>query len=289
MGTMSVNYLRVAKNMLVRREKVLKPFLRWAGGKTWFLKHIDRFLPNSINNYYEPFLGGGAVFLYLKSNNLIKGKCKLSDSNEELINLYQVLKDEPNELFQLLGKQKNTEEYYYKIRKQKTEDKLVRAANFFFLNRTSFNGIYRVNKQGEYNVPFGYRTFESLYNFDELTEVSALLKGCEFSVRDFNEALKYPRKGDLVFLDPPYTVAHENNGFIHYNQSLFSWENQVQLSESVKLLRTKNVNFILTNALHVSIRSLYENIGKSEVLERSSTIGGLGAQRKKYREFVLIS
>jgi DNA adenine methylase len=263
-----------------------KPFLRWAGGKTWLTNHIEELLPQTINNYYEPFLGGGSIFFYLKSKGLIKGKCYLSDANEELINAYKVLKSNPNELFELLKTQKNTEKEYYKIRKTIFESKIERASRFFFLNKTSFNGIYRVNKNGEYNVPFGHRKLEKLYDFEKLQKTSKLLKNCFFSVMDFKKVSAKVNEGDLVFFDPPYTVAHENNGFIQYNQSLFSWDNQIELSKMLLEIKAKNANFILTNACHTSIEEIYNDKGNKTTLSRASTIGGIGASRTIYKELI---
>lgn len=268
------------------KQEMIKPFLRWAGGKTWLTNHIEELLPKTINNYFEPFLGGGSMFFYLKSKGLINGRCYLSDTNEELINAYRVLKSNPKELFELLKKQKNTEEQYYKIRKTKFTNNIERASRFFYLNKTSFNGIYRVNKIGEYNVPFGHRKLEKLYDFEQLKITSNSLKNCFFSVMDFKKVETKVNEGDLIFFDPPYTVAHENNGFIHYNQSLFSWENQIELSKLLLIIKRKKANFILTNACHTSIEELYNDKGNKTILTRASTIGGIGASRTKYKELI---
>lgn len=265
---------------------MIKPFLRWAGGKKWLTNHIEEFLPEKINNYYEPFLGGGSIFFYLKSKGLINGKCYLSDTNEELINTYKVLKSNPQELFILLKHQKNTEKEYYFMRKAKFSNNIERAARFFFLNKTSFNGIYRVNKNGDYNVPFGHRKIEKLYDFEQLEKTSKLLKNCFFSVMDFKKIKFKISEGDLVFFDPPYTVAHENNGFIQYNQSLFSWDNQIELSKLLLEVKAKKANFILTNACHTSIEEIYNDKANKTILSRASTIGGIGASRTKYKELI---
>ena len=271
---------------MTRQQEMIKPFLRWAGGKTWLTGHIDNFLPQTINNYFEPFLGGGAIFFYLKSRNLINGKSYLSDKNEELINTYNILKSKPEELIEILKKQKNTEKEYYKIREFKSEDKIERAARFLFLNKTSFNGIYRVNKQGIYNVPYGYRNIKEMYDYENLLQISNWLTNCYFSVKDFKKISKKISTSDLVFIDPPYTVAHENNGFIQYNQSLFSWDNQIELAKLLVEIENKKANFIMTNASHKSIEELYKDTGKKHTLTRASTIGGVGANRTKYKELI---
>lgn len=264
----------------------IKPFLRWAGGKTWLTKHIDEFLPTDFNDYFEPFIGGGAIFFYLKSRGYLKNKSYLSDSNSDLINTYKTIKSDPEDLIRLLEEFKNTEEEYYKIRKLTFDNKLQNAAKFIYLNKTSYNGIYRVNSKGEYNVPYGHRKTKDLYDFDNILKVSQSLEKTYFSVTDFKNKCRDTKENDLIFLDPPYTVAHENNGFIQYNQSLFSWENQIQLSEILQSLEEKKTHFVLTNASHTSIDALYQ-VGNKNILSRASTIGGAGATRTNYNEVII--
>lgn len=265
----------------------MKPFLRWAGGKNWLLKNIDKHLPQEIENYYEPFLGGGSVFFHLKSNNLIKNKSYLSDTNADLINTYRTIKNNVEELISVLKDFENNEEFYYKIRQKIFDNEIENAAKFLYLNKTSFNGIYRVNSKGEYNVPYGKRNLKDLIEIENLFEVSNALKNTYFSIKDFKKIKKSIKEGDFIFFDPPYTVAHENNGFIHYNQSLFAWKNQIQLSNLLDEIKEKNANFLITNAAHRSIYDLYENKGNLLTLSRSSTIGGKGAARTKYNEILL--
>lgn len=264
----------------------LKPFLRWAGGKTWFTKHIEDYIPNNFNDYYEPFIGGGAVFFYLKSKGIIKNKAYLSDSNADLINTYKVLKKNPNELFKILKTHIDSEDNYYKMREIQYENPIEKAAQFLFLNKTSFNGIYRVNKQGKYNVPYGKRNLKELYDFDHLKAISKSFKKTYFSVSDFKERCKSAKSNDFVFIDPPYTVAHENNGFVQYNQSIFSWKNQLQLAKITSEFEEKEVNFIVTNAYHDSIKEIYTSGTKTQLF-RASTIGGKGATRAKYKEIII--
>lgn len=216
---------------MIKEIKTVKPFLRWAGGKTWFTKQILNFLPPDFKNYYEPFVGGGSVFFFLKSQGLIKHKAYLSDSNAELINSYKVIKNNSESLFKLLKAHKNSEEEYYRMRSSDFSDPIKQAAKFIFLIKTSFNGIYRVNKNGQYNVPYGKRNLKVLYDYDHLKTVSLALKNTYLSTQDFKQRCKQIKENDLVFIDPPYTVAHENNGFIQYNQSIFSWDNQLQYSQ----------------------------------------------------------
>lgn len=264
----------------------LKPFLRWAGGKNWFRKHIENFIPNNFENYYEPFLGGGSIFFYLKSNGIIKNKAYLSDSNKDLINTYRVIKNHLPDLIKLLSNHIDNENEYYRMRNLVFDDPIEKAAQFLFLNKTSFNGIYRVNKSGKYNVPYGHRELKQLYDYEHLEKISDSFQNTFFSCQDFKETCRKAKVNDLVFIDPPYTVAHENNGFIQYNQSIFSWKNQIQLSEITKKLDDNGTHFIVTNASHNSIKELYKT-GNQNPISRSSTIGGKGATRAMYNEIII--
>jgi len=266
----------------------LKPFLRWAGGKQWFLPELDKFLPTSFNNYHEPFLGGGAVFINLKAKGKLQGSCFLSDLNEDLINSYISVRDQLPTLISKLKKFKNEKTEYYNVRNQKLRSTSSRAAQFIYLNRTSFNGIYRVNLNGEYNVPFGNKKYAELFDFDNFKELSRAFQSCNFKSIDFYKTLSNISKGDLVFLDPPYTVAHELNGFVKYNQKIFQWEDQVRLREYIEVLKQKRAHIILTNAAHKSIEGLYKDVGTRFKLSRYSVIGGLKAKRQKYNELVFL-
>lgn len=268
------------------RNQIIKPFLRWAGGKNWFRKHIDEYLPETFNNYYEPFLGGGSIFFYLKSKGLIKNNAYLSDSNPELINTYEIIKNNLSDLIPILKQHKNSEEEYYVMRKQIFDNPIEKAAQFIFLNKTSFNGLYRVNQKGEYNVPYGNRNLNQLYDYDHLEVISNSFDNTFFSCEDFKISCNKVENNDFIFIDPPYTVAHENNGFVQYNQSIFSWENQIQLSQITSVLNDKGAKFLVTNALHNSIKELYV-IGNQFPISRSSTIGGKGAKRTNFNEIII--
>ncbi len=247
---------------------------------------MDSFIPSEFNNYYEPFLGGGSVFFYLKSRGKIKNKAFLSDSNADLINTYDTLKTKPKELFKLLKTHFDSEDEYYKMRSTEFTDPIQKAAQFLYLNKTSFNGIYRVNLNGKYNVPYGRKNLSSIYDFEHLANVSDALKNTCLSTMDFKIGCDRVEVTDFVFIDPPYTVAHENNGFIKYNQSIFSWENQIQLAELTKQLERKGAFFLVTNAYHDSIKKIYIT-GKQQKLSRASNIGGIGAKRTKYKEIII--
>ena len=264
-----------------------KPFLRWAGGKRWLTKSIKDFLPTDFNNYHEPFLGGASIFLYLKSNNLIKKKSYLSDFNSELINAYEQIKLDPDKIIIGLNKLKNTKDDYYEIRSSKPRTTISKAVRFIYLNKTSFNGIYRVNLKGEYNVPYGFKNTKDLFEFDNIKNINKLLnQDVHLNSNDFFSVIENVKANDLVFLDPPYTVAHENNGFVKYNQKIFLWEDQQRLAQLLNEINAKKAFFILTNAAHISVEELFSNLGKKHNVQRSSNIGGKGASRKKVNEYI---
>jgi DNA adenine methylase len=260
-----------------------EPFLRWAGGKNWFLKHIPAYLPPKFKNYHEIFLGGGSVFFNMNS----RGHSFLSDLNVELIETYVQIRDNVGKVIEELKKYSNTEESYYKLRQKKFSKDYQKAARFIFLNKTSFNGIYRVNRNGEYNVPYGWRPTIDFIQEDVLNRASLKLRDCELTSSDFELSLNKVKKGDLVFIDPPYTVAHENNGFILYNQKLFSLNDQIRLSSKLKELDRLGVYFIVTNAYHKEIKNIYKGVGEFHVLTRNSLIGGKYAARKEIKEYVI--
>ncbi|MCW7503580.1 DNA adenine methylase [Leptospira paudalimensis] len=264
------------------KESVYNPILRWAGGKRWLIPKIVELTESmKFNDYHEPFIGGGSIAFNIRTTN----KKYISDINPNLINFYKIVKKEPNELIELLLKYKNSEKFYYKIRSQKTDDPLVRAANFFFLNRTSFNGLYRENLKGEYNVPYGHRQLMK-EDILKLLHLNSKLKNTIITCQPYELSLKGPKKGDLVYIDPPYTVAHENNGFIKYNRKLFAYEDQIMLVQIIQELDKRGVYVILSNAKHASISKIYSKFSKPSIISRHSIIGGKNAHRGKISEFL---
>jgi len=259
-----------------------QPFLRWAGGKRWLAKDLTPYLPiESFNNYHEPFLGGGSIFFQLKPK-----KAYLSDLNSNLINAYIQVRDNLGGVIENLKGFRNTKEDYYKIRSTVYSSPLKSAAQFIFLNATSFNGIYRVNLNGDYNVPYGNRQGYQ-FDFDNLKSVSELLQKASISSGDFYESILNVKRGDLVFLDPPYTVTHNKNGFIHYNKKLFCIEEQKRLSEMIATIKDIGAFYILTNAAHQSVRDIFDHGDSVFEVKRNSLVGGIGAKRGKYREIIM--
>ena len=263
-------------------DKKCTPFLRWAGGKRWILKQLHNYLPiNGFNQYHEPFIGGGSIFFHLQPE-----KAFISDLNKELINAYTAVQQDVELVISFLKGFKNIEEDYYQIRSIKFCDFFQEAARFIYLNQTSFNGIYRVNLSGEYNVPYGKR-HNFKFNYDNLRKVSKNIKNTSFSSGDFSEAIQNIKKGDLVFLDPPYTVTHNSNGFIQYNQKIFSLSEQYKLSEMIDKIKDIGAYYILTNAAHPEVKSIFQKDDPVFEVNRSSTIGGIGSKRGKYAELIM--
>lgn len=259
-----------------------KPFLRWAGGKSWIIKHLSKIIGDiNFRNYHEPFLGGGAVFFALQPSNI----SYLSDLNEELVHTYLTLQKNPAEIIRIMKMYKNTEEFYYEIRSSSFTDPIKKAARFIYLNQTSFNGIYRVNLRGIYNVPYGHRT-KIFLEEDKLVEASKCLQKAVITCGDFSSGQANIQAEDLVFLDPPYTVSHNNNGFIKYNQKLFSIEDQMRLSKFIDYIRAKGAYYILTNAAHPEIGKIFDKGEIKLELNRASLIGGENAKRGQTTEYV---
>lgn len=236
-------------------ENIVKPCLRWAGGKNWLIKYLPQIIGDTaFDNYHEPFLGGASVFLSIKPSQ----QAFLSDLNEDLIKTYIALRDSPYDIIKVLCTYSNDKDSYYKIRSEHPQDEITRAARFIYLNQTSFNGIYRVNLKGEYNVPYGFREKEFL-NEKTLLDVSNALQNAILRYGDFDLVRQNIKPNDLVFLDPPYTVSHNNNGFIKYNQKIFSLEDQIRLNSLIQYIKKIGAYYILTNAAHETIKEIFIN------------------------------
>lgn len=259
------------------------PFLKWAGGKRWFVKGQKHLLTAKYNRFIEPFLGSGAVYFRLAPTRAI-----LSDSNPELINAYTAIRDDWKRVLHHLEDHqlKHCKEHYYHVRCTRYRSLYARAAAFIYLNRTCWNGLYRVNLKGEFNVPIGTKS-SVLLGTDNFQEISALLSSADIRVCDFEETLHSATKGDFTFVDPPYTVKHDSNGFIKYNEGLFSWDDQVRLRNCVAKAIRRGAKVLVTNAHHSSITELYEGLGEILTVTRSSVISGSPLARGKFSEVVI--
>jgi DNA adenine methylase len=231
---------------------VHKPILKWPGGKRSLAKSILALIPPEFNRYFEPFLGGGAVFFQLQPKRAF-----LADADLDLINCYTQVRDSPDKVIKRLAILKNTASDYYKIRAQEPRTEAARAARLIYLSTLAFNGIYRRNLAGKFNVPYGYKTHLDPCDRERIREASAVLAKTSLRCCDFEAAVRNARDGDVVYLDPPYTVAHQNNGFVKYNAKIFSWSDQERLARVARDLCARGCTVIVSNADHPSIVNLY--------------------------------
>lgn len=256
------------------------PLVKWPGGKRNLLRDILPLLPRKFNRYYEPFVGSGAIFFAIQPI-----KATLSDTNAELINLYTQVRDKPSELIKLLGRFRNSKKFYYDIRERSPRLPLTRAARFLYLLNLSFNGIHRVNLRGVFNVPYGYKTHLPIIDEERVLVTSTALAGVSLRVADFAVATAQAKSGDLIYFDPPYTVAHAHNGFVKYNEKIFSWEDQVRLAAHAKNLAERGCSVVVSNADHVSVEELYRDF-RAVKINRFSVIAASSNFRRRITESI---
>ena len=244
------------------------PFLKWTGGKRWLASEIEAIAPAQYGRYIEPFLGGGAVFFHLRP-----WPASLSDINGDLINAYRQVRDDVNGVIDRLRRFRIDPDEYLNVRDSVPRRPITRAVRFLYLNRTAFNGIYRVNREGRFNVPFGCKPGTVLCDEAILRSASKSLQNRKLSVCDFKDAIDAAEAGDFVYADPPYTTKHDNNGFQRYNEVIFSWEDQVRLADCCRRAKKRGVQVIVSNANHSPILELYRGF-RSKIVDRSSLISG---------------
>ncbi|MDO8926478.1 MAG: Dam family site-specific DNA-(adenine-N6)-methyltransferase [Sideroxyarcus sp.] len=261
------------------------PFLKWAGGKRWLAPSIQEQIGNVSGRYIEPFLGSGAVFFSLHPKSAL-----LNDANTDLIDTYKALKQDYKAVLKHLAhhQRHHSKEYYYQTRDYAPRCLFRRAAKFIYLNRTCWNGLYRVNLKGVFNVPVGTKS-TVLLSSDNWPQVSALLQNAKLSSGDFESIIDQAKKGDLIFADPPYTVKHNFNGFIKYNEALFSWADQERLSLALVRAKDRGADVIATNANHKSVRELYQDSFALHTIERSSVLSGDPKFRGRFQELLILA
>lgn len=262
----------------------MQPFLKWAGGKRWLAPRLLDKLP-MFDTYYEPFLGSGVLFFALEPKRAI-----LSDSNPELINCYRCVRDHCQSIIQILKKLPVNKRTYYLIREKLHDvtDKVKRAAYFIYLNKTCWNGLYRVNKDGYFNVPVGrVNRGVEVFDPDQLIIASHLLKRAKLRCCDFEKAVKDARAGDLVYFDPPYIRTHLNNGFIKYNSKLFHHSDELRLARVARDLANANASVLVSNAAHPLIKQQYDGIFYKVEMVRSSLIAANPKKRSKFTELLI--
>ena len=242
------------------------PIVKWVGGKRQLMFELLKNMPENYNRYFEPFIGGGALFFELQPDNAY-----ISDMNEELINLYQVVRDNVDELIADLQKHDISKDYFMEIRNIDRTDEyknwsdVKKASRFIYLNRTCFNGMYRVNSKGEFNVPFGHYKNPRILDENNLINCSNLLQRTEIKHADFSEILKKVKKGDFVYFDPPYVPLSETSSFTSYTKDGFDVDMQFKLRDVCDELDSLGVNFLLSNSDTKLVNELYENYNIKKV------------------------
>ena len=266
------------------KTKFERACLRWPGNKYSLLSKILPLVPNKYANYHEPFLGSATVFCNVSLN----GTAYLSDSNSELINFYQQVKCNLPELISKISKKENSEMFFYSEREKKYLNPVSKAAQLYYLNRTCFNGIYRINSKGKFNVPFGKRNNLEITDQANLKKLSLRLQNSELRSCDFFDSLQYINASDFVYLDPPYSSKGRTNNFLMYNEKLFSWEDQIRLQEFCKTLKKKKVKFVLNNLFNDEVHLLFaEQLKmKSIITQRFSNVGSNLESRGMYNEYL---
>jgi DNA adenine methylase len=238
-----------------------RPFLKWAGGKSRLIQQYKDYFPQNYDTYYEPFLGGGAVFFYLQPQ-----KAVLTDINTELINTYCCVKDHVEELIKELKKHQeghdlNSPNYYYDVREYEQGSNIEKAARLIYLNKTCFNGLYRVNSQGKFNVPMGRYKNPGICQEDVLRSASKALKGVKIQVNDFQTILNHAVSSkDFVFCDPPYYPLSSTSNFTAYSQNSFDEEDQKRLRNTCAELASRGVKVMICNSASETIKNLYQEI-----------------------------
>lgn len=262
-----------------------KPLFKWPGGKRWLIDELLQHVPDAFNTYHEPFAGGAALFF-----TLLPKRAFISDANAWLIESYIAVKEHPELVVAALRRLKAGKTHYYNVRDHWNPTSMTgRAAKLYYLQRFSFNGIYRENRLGEHNVPYGHRSHLDVVDSEHILAVSRALTGAILLHDGFSSVLDRAKAGDLVYMDPPYTVKHNNNGFIKYNASLYSWDSQTELAAVAIELRRRGCTVIVSNAYHQPLLRLFKKGFQIKRVSRHSVIGSKPDYRSWISEALIIS
>jgi DNA adenine methylase len=270
-------------------ERKASPFLKWAGGKTQLLSTFDEYFPDRFERYFEPFLGGGAVFFRMNARE--DGvTAHLSDLNDELINCYSVVRDNVEQLIKALKKHRNESDYYYGVRAMDTSrmTPVARAARLIYLNKTCFNGLYRVNRKGEFNVPFGSYKNPRTCDEDNLRAASDALRNARVEHKPFENALKTAKKGDFVYLDPPYQPLSATSSFTSYTSKCFGELDQKRLAEVFAELDRRGCKVMLSNSDNEFVRELYKQF-RLETVYANRAINCRADRRGRISELLVLN
>ena len=243
----------------IKNADIPKPFIKWAGGKRQIIKELTDSLPKNYNRYFEPFIGGGALFFAVRPKNAY-----ISDINPELINLYNTVKNNTHSLIKDLRRYKNTETEFYKIRNlDRTPDyknltNIEKAGRFIYLNKTCYNGLYRTNSKGQFNAPYGFYKNPNIIDEQNLKICSELLKETEIGLSDFSNIENKIKTRDFVYFDPPYIPINKTSSFTKYYKDDFNTGSQIKLKELCDRLNKKNIYFMLSNSYNETALNLYK-------------------------------
>ena len=266
------------------------PIVKWAGGKGRLLSQYEPYLPTQFKRYFEPFAGGAAVFFWLRNERGRKFSATLNDSNEELINCYQVVQTQPEPLLERLREMagRHSQDYYYQVRAERPEQSLERAARLIYLNKTCYNGLYRVNASGGFNVPIGRYQDPSIVQEDKIRAAHSALQGVQLWNKGFDEAALSARKGDFVYFDPPYQPLTSTSNFTSYTKDQFGMEQQCHLAEVFKQLVKRGCHVLLSNSDSELIRNLYRDYQQVEI-QAPRFINSKAAGRSSIAELLILA
>ncbi|MEX2681019.1 MAG: DNA adenine methylase [Candidatus Sigynarchaeota archaeon] len=265
-----------------------RPFMKWAGGKRQLLGQFDPFIPAKFNKYIEPFVGGGAMFFYLLPERAV-----LMDINPELINIYKVIQHDVDALIASLKRHENDETYYYKMRDIDLDKDafaawtdVEKASRNIYMNHVCYNGLYRVNSEGHFNVPFGDYKNPILCDEENLRAINKALKGIELHVASFEKCLEYAEKGDFIYLDPPYVPLSLTASFTGYTKESFGPDDQRKLLAVMKELDRRGCKVLLSNSYCDFVLDLYKDF-KIETIMANRAINSVGSKRGKIKEVLI--
>lgn len=286
--------MTASKNSTQDSKQESKPFVKWAGGKRALLDSIISLMPRDFKNYFEPFVGGGALFFALQSKGLLDSKSiVLSDKNRELINAYKVIKSDPQSLLKELKsfQNKHNKDFFYTIRNLDRKedfanlDSIFRAARFIYLNKTCFNGLCRYNAKGQFNTPMGSYKNPQIYNENLILNASNALQGVKILQGDFEEVAMNATSGDFVYFDPPYYPLNKTSSFVSYID-VFLENEQKKLFEVFKALNSRGSKVLQSNSNASFIRNLYKSFNCIEI-QANRAINCKGAKRGKITELLI--
>ena len=270
-----------------------KPFVKWAGGKRQLMSELEKNFPTKFGTYLEPFLGGGAVMfdLLTKEPNL---KCNVSDLNSDLVLAYVTIRDRLEKLIESLedhskNYHKDSTGYYYEVRNQEPKNQIEKVSRLLFLNKTCFNGLYRVNSKGKFNVPLGRYTNPNIVNKENLQAVSKILQSekIKISCRDFSSIIKDAKKEDFVYFDPPYQPVSDTANFTSYTHRDFTEDDLERLADLANQLNSKGCNVMLSNSNSKTVKKLFSSGWRIREIKANRAINSNSQKRTGHKEIII--